>query len=156
MTEHKKIIQDKLAAFEQACRTAGLKVTHQRIEIYRELAMATDHPSAEGLYKRLHDRLPTLSLDTVYRTLSTFEELGLIKRVQTVESQTRFEAQMLQHHHLICDRCNKIIDFQWQGFDNISIPEEVSRLGKVSSKNVILKGICNECLQRQEVAAPVV
>ena len=150
MMKHLKNIQERPAAFEQACRTAGLKVTHQRIEIYRELAMATDHPSAETLYKRLNDRLPTLSLDTVYRTLSTFEELGLIKKVQTVESQTRFEAQMVRHHHLICDRCNKIIDFQWQRFDTIPVPEEVGQLGRISSKNVILKGVCNECLQKEE------
>ncbi len=153
MKEQDKNIQQKLAAFEQACRNAGLKVTHQRTEIYRELVMASDHPSAETLYKRLKDRLPSLSLDTVYRTLTTFNELGLIKRVQTVESQIRFEAQMMQHHHLICDNCKKIIDFEWQELDKLSIPQEVGQLGRVSSKNVILKGICNECLQKKEVAS---
>ncbi|MEA3546759.1 MAG: Fur family transcriptional regulator, partial [Thermodesulfobacteriota bacterium] len=103
-----------MRSFEQACRAAGLKLTHQRLEIFRELAISTDHPSAETLYKRLKKRLPTISLDTIYRTLSTLEEKKLIKRVQTLENQARFEAQMTQHHHLICDKCKQIIDFQWK------------------------------------------
>ena len=69
-----KNLQKKMSAFEQACRAAGLKLTHQRLEIYRELAMSSDHPSAESLYKRLKKKLPTISQDTIYRTLSTLEE----------------------------------------------------------------------------------
>ncbi|MBC8317138.1 MAG: transcriptional repressor, partial [Desulfobulbaceae bacterium] len=64
-----KSVQGKLRDFEKACRKANLKITHQRLEIFRELAKALDHPSAESLYKRLQKKLPTLSLDTVYRTL---------------------------------------------------------------------------------------
>ena len=68
-----------------ASRPAG--VTHQRQEIYRELAQAEDHPSAEALHHRLQERFPTISLDTVYRTLATFAGCGLINKVDTVESQ---------------------------------------------------------------------
>jgi Fur family transcriptional regulator, peroxide stress response regulator len=42
-----------MTAFEKACRAAELKVTHQRLEIYRELVQAKDHPSADILYKRI-------------------------------------------------------------------------------------------------------
>ena len=143
-------LQKKMRDFEQACRAAGLKLTHQRLEIYRELAMSTDHPSTESLYKRLKKKLPTISLDTIYRTLSTLEEKNLIKRVQTVESQARFEAQMTQHHHLICDKCKQIIDFQWKGFDDAGLPEEVAQIGQIRNKNVILLGICRECLEKQK------
>ena len=87
-------IQKKLENFETACRESGLKVTHQRLEIFRELAAADDHPTAETLYNRLQKVMPTLSLDTVYRTLTTFEEHDLISRVQTTESHARFEAEM--------------------------------------------------------------
>lgn len=143
-------LQKKMRDFEQACRAAGLKLTHQRLEIYRELAMSTDHPSTESLYKRLKKKLPTISLDTIYRTLSTLEEKNLIKRVQTVDSQARFEAQMTQHHHLICDKCKQIIDFQWKGFDDAGLPEEVAQIGQIRNKNVILLGICRECLEKQK------
>ncbi|NOQ45940.1 MAG: transcriptional repressor [Desulfobulbaceae bacterium] len=131
-------------------QNGGLKLTHQRLEIYRELAMSTDHPSAETLYKRLKKKLPTISLDTIYRTLSTLEEKNLIKRVQTVESQARFEAQMIHHHHLICDKCKQVIDFQWKGFDDVGLPEEVAQIGQIRNRNVILLGICRECLAKQK------
>lgn len=142
--------QEQLASFEETCRAFGLKVTHQRLEIYRALLQSTDHPSAETLHKELVKRMQSLSLDTVYRTLATFEKLGLALRVQTVESQTRFEARKFQHHHLICDRCKKILDFEWKEFDNITVPADVKILGKVTARNAILKGICSTCLQEEE------
>ena len=106
MVNQNSILQNKLEHFEDACRDAGLKVTHQRLEIFRELAASKDHPTAETLYKGLQKIMPTLSLDTVYRTLTTFEEHDLISRVQTTESHSRFEAEMEQHHHVICSKCN--------------------------------------------------
>ena len=70
-----KKVQEQLRHFEQICKDTGLKLTHQRLVIYTELLKSLDHPSAESLYKRLEKTLPTLSLDTVYRTLATFEKL---------------------------------------------------------------------------------
>lgn len=146
--EKKQSLNDKLAEFESACKVAGLKLTHQRLEIYRELVQAVDHPAAETIYTRLKKRMPTISLDTIYRTLTTFENHGLIRKVQTAESQARFEAQMMQHHHLICDKCKQIMDFQWQLFDESTLPETISSWGQIKRKNVVLHGICDKCLQK--------
>ncbi|MBU1139157.1 MAG: transcriptional repressor [Proteobacteria bacterium] len=134
-----------MTEFEKACRTADLKVTHQRLEVYRELLQAEDHPSAEMLYKRIIERLPTISLDTVYRTLSTLEKHGLITRVQTVESQARFEATMARHHHAVCSKCGAITDFTWNSFDEVPVPAALNAWGKVAKRNAILEGICNDC-----------
>jgi Fur family peroxide stress response transcriptional regulator len=117
---NKPTIQDRLEHFKAACREADLKLTHQRLEIFRELAEAMDHPTAETLYRRLKETLPTLSLDTVYRTLATFEEYNLVTRVQTTESHARFEARS-GHHHAVCSRCGKITDFEWDDFGVASI-----------------------------------
>lgn len=137
-----------MAEFENACRKADLKVTHQRLEIYRELARAKDHPSAEMLYNRIIKRLPTISLDTVYRTLATFEKHRLITRVQTVESQARFEAETVKHHHAVCTQCGTITDFTWESFDEAQVPEEVTGWGKVVKRNATLEGICNKCARK--------
>jgi Fur family peroxide stress response transcriptional regulator len=56
---------DKLARFKDACRRAGLRLTPQRLEIFRELAESKDHPSVEELHRRLLVKFPTISLDTV-------------------------------------------------------------------------------------------
>lgn len=143
-------VQEKMAAFEKACKEAGLKLTHQRLEIYRELAIATDHPSAEMLHKRLQKRIPTISLDTIYRTLYSFEHYNLITRVETVESQARFEAEGRQHHHFICDKCKGISDFQWRSFDESTLPEEVSQWGTIKRKNATIHGTCTKCLEMKQ------
>jgi Fur family peroxide stress response transcriptional regulator len=145
--KNKSTIQEKLAYFKAACRDADLKLTHQRLEIFRELAEAADHPTAETLYKRLKETLPTLSLDTVYRTLATFEEYNLVYRVQTTESHARFEAEG-GHHHAICSRCGKITDFQWHDFEKSRLPEQVAKWGNIKGKQVTLHGICAQCARK--------
>ncbi|NOY13573.1 MAG: transcriptional repressor [Deltaproteobacteria bacterium] len=139
-------LRQQLTAFEDACRKSGLRLTPQRLEIFRELAKVSDHPSAETLHQRLINRLPTLSLDTVYRTLGTFAEHGLVNKVDTIESQARFEVAQLLHHHLICRKCKKIIDFHWQFIDDALLPEEVHAWGRIERKNVVAYGICQQCL----------
>jgi Fur family transcriptional regulator, peroxide stress response regulator len=139
-----------ITPFEAACRKAGLKVTHQRLEIYRELAMATDHPTAESLHRRLRKKLPTISLDTVYRTLATLAGHGLINRVETPESLSRFEVARTPHHHLICRDCGEIVDFSWSIMDKATLPEEVGAWGKIDHKSIVVYGVCAKCLNPRE------
>ncbi|MDX2481299.1 MAG: Fur family transcriptional regulator [Desulfuromusa sp.] len=140
-------LKDQLKWFENACRSQGLRLTPQRLEIFKELATATDHPSAENLYVRLVKKMPTLSLDTVYRTLGTFVQQGLVNKVETIESQARFEALSAQHHHLICQKCKQIIDFHWPSVDEAALPEEVQTWGEIERKNVTIYGTCQNCLK---------
>ncbi len=136
-----------LSTFAQACREKGLRLTPQRLEIFQVLARATDHPTAEILHQRLIQGMPTLSLDTVYRTLGTFVDYGFVNRVETSASQARFEVSHVQHHHLICRKCHEIIDFKWQSIDSAVLPEEVHSWGKIERRNIVVYGICHKCLQ---------
>lgn len=144
-----KSIAKKLTDFETSFRKAGLKVTHQRLEIYRELLMATDHPTADVLHQRLRDKLPTISIDTVYRSLATLASNGLINRIETPESLARFEATQVRHHHLICRKCGKIMDFIWPLIDELDLPDEISDWGKIDNKNVVVYGVCKKCLKNK-------
>ncbi|OPY07764.1 MAG: Peroxide operon regulator [Syntrophus sp. PtaB.Bin001] len=132
--------------FDKECRKAGLKVTLQRQEIFEELRLSTDHPSAEALHERLRIKLPNLALDTVYRTLTTFANKGLINRVETAESLGRYEAIHSRHHHLICRRCGEIKDFTWSLLDEASLPDNVGNWGRIDSKNIVIYGLCDKCL----------
>jgi len=140
-------VEEKMVYFCEECRQDGLKLTHQRLEIYREMATARDHPSAEMLYQRIRQRIPTISLDTIYRTLSNFEAHGLINRVHTLESQAHYDARREQHHHLVCERCGRIVDFEWKALDETPVPESVTKWGSVSSRTITLQGVCSACLQ---------
>jgi len=140
----------QLDSFDQACKQAGLKQTYQRQVIFQELVKTPDHPSAELLYQRIRKKIPTISLDTVYRTLTTFEKHGLVKRVDTVESQAHFEAAGMSHHHVICNQCGKILDFQWSELDSTALPDTLSRWGTVQSTSITIYGICNECVNNKD------
>lgn len=143
----KIVTNQQVQEFQAACRAKDLRVTPQRIEIYKALARAKDHPTAEKLHQRLIEKMPTLSLDTVYRTLGTFVKMGLIDKVETIESQAHFEVSQLQHHHLICEKCKTIIDFEWKQVDEAALPEEVQTLGRFEKKNVVVYGLCRNCLK---------
>jgi len=143
-------LEKRIRAFEEACRYDGLKITHQRLEIFKELLNSHDHPTVEKLYNRLQPKLPTISLDTIYRTLTTLEQHGLVSRVQTVESQARFESKMEEHLHLICKNCGEITDFDWQFFDQIVLPSEIEKWGYIEQKNITLHGLCKQCTHRNK------
>jgi Fur family peroxide stress response transcriptional regulator len=135
-------------AFVEAFRTAGLKATHQRLTIYRELASRDDHPSAEAVFVGVRAKLPTVALDTVYRTLKTFEDMNLAKRLDIFDDQARFDANMEPHHHCVCNRCDKIVDFHWDQFDLLTLPGSAEEWGTVMDRSVVFRGICRDCLLR--------
>jgi Fur family peroxide stress response transcriptional regulator len=140
----------QLEKFETSCRTLGLKVTHQRVEVFRELLMAVDHPAAEILHQRLRKKLPMISLDTVYRTLTTFAKYGLINKVETPESLARFEVSQTRHHHMMCRSCGEIKDFIWPNIDEAALPDEVRAWGKIDNKNMVVYGVCRKCLKKNK------
>ena len=109
-------MEEQLRAFEEVHRKRGLKITHQHLEIFKELLNSKDHPTMKKIFSGVKLKLHTISLDTIYRTLTTLEQHGLVFRVQTMKSQTRFEGKMEEHHHIICKQCSRITDFQWQFF----------------------------------------
>jgi Fur family peroxide stress response transcriptional regulator len=135
-----------LDKFKTISQDKGLRLTHQRLEILRELVGAKDHPSAETVFGRVRRRLPTISLDTVYRTLSTFDELGLIMRVPVTGDQGRFDADTSPHHHFVCSRCRSIYDFLWDEFDKLVLPDDSESLGNVADRRVVVRGVCHICL----------
>ena len=71
-------IERRLARFRDAAKAAGVKLTHQRLEILREVASSLEHPDAVAVFRAVQPRMPTVSLDTVYRTLALASELGVI------------------------------------------------------------------------------
>jgi Fur family peroxide stress response transcriptional regulator len=140
-------LRERILKFEESCRRVGLKLTHQRLEIFRELTLSTEHPSAEALHSRLRKRIPTLSLDTVYRTLAAFNLHSLIHKVETAESQARYEVVHERHHHLICRRCHEIMDFCWPSLEGLPLPEEIGAWGEIDTRNAVIYGVCGKCSQ---------
>ena len=131
--------------FREECRAHNLKITPQRTAIYKELLKAKDHPSADVLYKKVRGQLPNISFDTVYRTLLSFSEIGIVDIVEGYGEPKRFDPDTRSHHHFRCLKCGNIIDFLCNLYDNMEIPREIKKEFKVTKKRVILEGICKNC-----------
>jgi len=141
----KQDIEQRMACFNEACRKSGAKLTHQRMEIFREVAQSTDHPDVEKVYQGVRKRIPTVSLDTVYRTLGWLKELGLITTLGPPRERTRFDANLSHHHHFVCVQCGLTRDFYSDKFDKLTLPESVQSIGYVETTQVEVKGVCLKC-----------
>jgi Fur family transcriptional regulator, peroxide stress response regulator len=126
-------------------RDAGLRLTHQRLEIVRMVAADETHPDVETVYRAVRERVPTISLDTVYRTLATLTERGLITRVQFTPGPARYDANPARHHHFVCSRCGLIRDVEDRDLDAIRAPAAVTRIGRPDTVTVQFRGVCADC-----------
>ncbi len=140
-----KEVDRRTKVFSGICRRYGVKTTHQRTEIYRELARTNEHPDAETIYARVRKRIPAISLDTVYRTLRLLEKEGLISRVGSLSDKTRFDANIDRHHHFVCTECGFMGDIYDNEWNDIRTPGDVMKMGTVNSVHVEFRGLCKEC-----------
>jgi Fur family peroxide stress response transcriptional regulator len=145
----KEALEKKLKMFEGVCRDKGIRLTHQRLELYREIALDTSHPSAEDIYVRIRSKLPTISLDTVYRTLSTFESFGVIGRLEILDDRARFDSNPRPHCHMVCVECKNIWDFTWPEFEETELPHQTGGWGHIKSRHIEIRGICEDCLRKR-------
>jgi len=123
---------EMMERYAEALREAGVKVTHQRLEIYREVAGSVDHPDIETVFQAVRKRRSSDLLDTVYRTLALFEELGLVSTLRPRDDRARFDANRAPHHHFVCTRCGLTRDVYDTRLNSLSIPEDVVALGLCS------------------------
>lgn len=137
--------QKQLYAFENICREHGLSITPQRVAIFKELIASSDHPSAMTIFNKVREYYSNISLDTVNRTLLTFNEIGLAKVVENSGDPKRFDPNLQPHHHFRCLKCGKIVDFENSSYDRLEVPPEIRQKFVVLDKRVHLEGFCDIC-----------
>jgi len=104
-----------------------------------------EHPSAEMVFREVRKILPSISLDTVNRTLLTLSEMGAAFVVEGSGDAKRFDANLETHQHFKCVRCKKIIDFRDTRFDDIPLPRGIGKRITVLRKTVYFEGFCGKC-----------
>ena len=145
MSMFAKETEKRISDFLQACRSQGVKATHQRIEIYREVASSEAHPDVNTIYQQVKKRIPSIALDTVYRNLKFLSDRGLIKVMGLSQERLRFDANLKEHHHFVCTQCGAIHDFASDSLSKLVVPKEARRLGRAISVQVEVKGVCEKC-----------
>jgi len=131
--------------FRGLCRQRGLAVTHQRQVIFEALAKIPDHPSPEDVYARVKKAVPSMSLATVYKTLHTFVEHGILRELSPHHGSLRVDWNTGAHHHLICTRCKKVMDIEDEAIEGIKVRQKLPKGFKVERVAVEIQGLCAEC-----------
>lgn len=134
-----------MEAFQNQCKQRGLRVTPQRLEVYRALVEMNNHPTAEDVYSKVRKSLPNISFDTVNRTLLTLSEIGAAFIVEGTGQPRRFDGGLDDHQHFRCIKCGRIVDFHHTAFDDITVPPELDPSFRVLRKTVYFEGLCSTC-----------
>jgi Fur family ferric uptake transcriptional regulator len=142
------MLRARMQRFEQALRERGLKSTAQRDDIAKIFFSSDVHFSVDDLYTAVRRVNPRVGYATVYRTLKLLKECGLAAERHFGEGQARYEPteETAQHHdHIICERCEKIVEFNSEELERQQ--ERIARfLGfVVSHHRMELYGICSDC-----------
>ena len=129
-------------------RNNGYRATPQRIAISRYILRNHEHPTAQKAYFEVKKIHPTVSLASIYTTFKILKETGLIRELNLLEGQTRFDPNTEHHAHLLCLQCSNISDWT----DPI-IPKLISKASADANFAVIgssldLEGICERCAVR--------
>lgn len=140
-------------ALAERCRRGGLKATPQRLAVYGALLEADDHPSAEALFWTVREKLPSISLATVYKTLESLEAAGLIRQVSLLSDSKRYDANQHHHHHLVCRVCKRIIDYDDPRLDALLPNAEPSGFTPLEVR-VQIVGVCARCQGAADAQAP--
>ncbi len=132
-----------------ALKQRDFRLTPQRIELVRLLAVSKGHPSASQLYTTIKRRFPTISHATVYKTLALLKEMDQVLEID-LRNDSHYDGNRPQPHpHLICIQCNKIIDAE------VSLDQEsLRRLEQASGYKILrpqisLYGLCRDCKQEK-------
>jgi Fur family peroxide stress response transcriptional regulator len=103
-------IDERTEAMADRCRESGMKLTQQRITLFRELLRFGEHISAEALHERVHKSFPAMSLSTVYNTLEALSGIGVIGTVDGLDGPRLYDPEPAPHHHLVCRDTGAVID----------------------------------------------
>ncbi|WP_058486437.1 transcriptional regulator PerR [Defluviitalea phaphyphila] len=139
----------------QRLKEKNLKVTPQRLAIFRMLSNSKEHPSAETIYKSLQSTHPTMSLATVYKTLDALKKVNLIRELNVGEDSFRYDATTHSHPHLICVSCKSVHDMDEIYLDDIRSRIEKDTNFKLLDENLYFFGICPKCQNNTNKEQPI-
>lgn len=145
-------MSEKAGWAENVLREQGTRVTPQRVAILRAVKATGSHPDADAVHRHVSREHPHISRDTVYRTLTMMEEKKIIGSVLSFGNAKRYDPNTARHHHLICVRCKKILDFSADEFDRLNPPASMAEGFEILRTTVQVEGVCADCRNRRKNA----
>jgi Fe2+ or Zn2+ uptake regulation protein len=133
------------AELGELLRDRGPRATSQRVVMHRLLRERDRHVSAEELLSEAGEKLPGVSLPTVYATLELFEQLGIVRRVNGGGGTLLWDTRADAHHHMVCRACGRIEDME--------VPLDLERARRTAARSgfqpdraeIVVSGLCASC-----------
>jgi Fe2+ or Zn2+ uptake regulation protein len=140
------------AELTAAFRQQGLKLTRQRQVLFGLLHENRTHPTAEAIHAAASQRVPGISLRTVYQTLNDLASMGELQAISLAPGAVRFDPNTDAHHHAQCDHCGALRDvyvdelppLRTRGLDGF----------RTEGTTIVFRGLCDACVDRAADAEP--
>lgn len=126
-----------------------LKHSKQRDAILAELCGRYDHPTADEVYSALKEKMPALSLGTVYRNLALLNKEGRIQKL-CCDGADRFDGNVMTHYHLLCKECSRLYDLKLPLIEELNRSAQQSYKGTIEAHELLFYGVCENCSVRCE------
>ena len=131
-------------------RERGFKVTPQRLAVYNVLAHTTAHPNAETIYQELQSHYPTMSLATVYKSLTILCEVGLAQELNVSEDSFRYDANTQPHPHIRCTCCGRVDDVMQLPPDALEAQAAQETGYAIQAHQYYFFGLCPDCQHQKK------
>jgi Fur family transcriptional regulator, peroxide stress response regulator len=133
-------------------RATHKRATRQLEAVFQALQGNPSHPFADEIYRRVRKKLPRISLATVYRNLQRLVEDGKIRTVLLGERVVRYDPEISDHDHFICEGCGRVIDLFLERDRQVDLAPLVSDGYIVTTHTLTVYGVCQVCTAQGETA----
>jgi len=133
-------------------RALRKRTTRQLEQVFKALEGDHTHPFAHEIYRRVHKRLPRISLATVYRNLHSLVEEGKIRTLLLNEQGARFDPETSRHDHFVCERCGRVVDLFLRRARQLDLSSLAKQGYVVTTHNLTVHGVCRVCAARRRVS----
>ena len=131
----------------------GHRMTPQRREVYDVLMEHRDHPTATEVFMRVKERMPTISLATVYNCLDTLVSAGVVKQVNVDREPSRYCGNLAPHAHFHCEECGGVLDLDLKCEVEASKLVKLTRGSSVDKIELVVRGACPVCTKNAKANA---
>jgi Fur family peroxide stress response transcriptional regulator len=135
--------------FLSTLKNNGMRLTPQRLAICKVLCKTNFHPTATMIYEQVKAQYPSLSLMTVYNTLDTLVDLGVVNQLGSAgDDQVHYDGDITPHINLACTSCHKIVDITFPHISNLDNEIRVTSGYKLFGACIMYYGLCPNCLKQ--------
>ena len=123
----------------------AFRLTPQRVELVRLIAVSKGHPSAAQLYAKIQKKFPTMSHATVYKTLALLKEMNQVLEIDLRDDSHYDGNRPGAHPHLICTKCSQIVDGELEIDSSMLKKLEDASGYQIIRPQITFYGLCPDC-----------